>query len=146
MTTVSPAQEHRICLEVPSRFDHIKVAITVVEGICRILNLDQDQTNELVISLVEACNNSIEHGYGCDKDKTVRVEITFSGFRVEIEVIDWGKGFDITSVREYNPEDRQELFNYRGRGIFMMKRFMNLVECFRRDDGATVTRMVKNLD
>lgn len=117
----------------------------MVEGICRILNLDQDQTNELVISLVEACNNSIEHGYGCDKDKVVRVEILFSGSQVEMQVIDWGKGFDIAGVKEYNPEDRQELFNYRGRGIFMMKRFMNTVECTKRADGATVTRLVKEL-
>lgn len=137
--------KNTIEIELPGSFEYIKLVIKSVENISQILKLDQEAVNELVISLVEACNNSIEHGYECSESGKINVKITFDSREIEFIVRDWGKGFDITSIKEYNPDNQEELFNYRGRGIFMMKRFMTYFSCRECDDGGMEIRMTKDL-
>ncbi|PKK92050.1 MAG: hypothetical protein CVV64_01140 [Candidatus Wallbacteria bacterium HGW-Wallbacteria-1] len=137
--------EREILLILPSSFEYIRVAIRAVESVALYLGLDQDTLNELVISVVEACNNSIEHGYSCNPGGEVRLSIRFSGRSIEIHIRDRGRGFDIGKVKEYNPMDQAELFNYRGRGIFMMRKFMDDIEFWRDDDGAMNVLMTKRI-
>ena len=128
----------------PGSFEYIKLVIKSVENISQLLKLDQEAVNELVISLVEACNNSIEHGYECSGEGKINIKIIFNSKSIEFIVRDWGKGFDIDAVKEYNPDDPEELFNYRGRGIFMMKRFMTCFSCRACNDGGMEIRMAKD--
>jgi len=142
---VGSGSDREIILTLPSSFEYIRIAIKAVESVALYLGLDQDTLNELVISVVEACNNSIEHGYSCDPSGQVRLSIKFSGRRIEIHVMDRGKGFEIGKVKEYNPMDQAELFNYRGRGIFMMRKFMDDIEFWKDSDGAMNVLMTKRI-
>jgi anti-sigma regulatory factor (Ser/Thr protein kinase) len=138
-------EKNKIVIELPGSFEYIRLVIKSVENISSILKLDQEVVNELVISLVEACNNSIEHGYECSGKGRVNIQIIFDTQKIEFIVRDWGKGFEFSGIKEYNPDDPEELFNYRGRGIFMMKRFMNTFDCIKCPDGGMQIKMTKIL-
>jgi serine/threonine-protein kinase RsbW len=60
---------------------------------------------------------------------------------VEIEVSDQGEGFDPTSVPD--PTDPANILKTSGRGIFLIRNFMDEVEWFARPEGGTTLRMVK---
>lgn len=78
------------------------------------------------LALEEALVNAIKHGNGMDPAKQVRVscEVTYEQVRIEIE--DEGSGFDPNEVAD--PTDDENLDCPGGRGIMLMRAFMNVIE------------------
>lgn len=78
------------------------------------------------LALEEALVNAIKHGNAMDPDKTVRIacEVTYDQVRIEIE--DEGPGFVPSEVAD--PTDDENLDCPGGRGIMLMRAFMNVIE------------------
>ena len=60
---------------------------------------------------------------------------------LKIEVKDQGEGFDPTSVPD--PTDPANILKTSGRGMFLMRSFMDEVQWLMPPDGGTTVRMVK---
>jgi serine/threonine-protein kinase RsbW len=90
------------------------------EAIARRVGFNDDEVHDIVYSVGEACDNAIEHGLS-DNGVDVHYMLTNDEFRVEIT--DFGKGFDPAGRGEEPPD----VFDERGRGIFMMKHMMDEV-------------------
>lgn len=86
----------------------------------------------------EVLLNAIEHGNRCDKTKKVTVTYVIDERKTEITVTDEGHGFDLDSVPDCTAADN--LCKTRGRGIALMRGFMDDVEF--SGNGNTV-RLVK---
>jgi serine/threonine-protein kinase RsbW len=89
----------------------------------------------------EAFTNAIVHGNNEDEAKTVELTLNCLGHELEIEVKDQGKGFDPTTVPD--PTDPANILKTSGRGIFLMRTFMDDVQWSTRPEGGTTVRMVK---
>lgn len=78
------------------------------------------------LALEEALVNAIKHGNGMDPTKQVRVacEVTYDQVRIEIE--DEGTGFNPGDVAD--PTEDENLDCPGGRGIMLMRAFMNVIE------------------
>ena len=89
----------------------------------------------------EAVTNAIVHGN--QEDEAKKVEVTFNCLEhtLEIEVKDQGEGFDPTAVPD--PTDPANILKTSGRGIFLMKTFMDEVDWLARPEGGTKVRLVK---
>jgi serine/threonine-protein kinase RsbW len=74
----------------------------------------------------EVLLNAIEHGNKSDKTKKVAVAYAIDGEKAEITVADEGPGFDPSSVADCTSPDN--LCKTRGRGIALMRGFMDVVE------------------
>ncbi|MFQ5628622.1 MAG: ATP-binding protein [bacterium] len=77
------------------------------------------------VALIEALTNAMEHGNGLDPGKNVHVQAEYDHEQAVIQIVDDGKGFDIDTLPDPTHEDN--LFRPRGRGIFMMRQFMDEV-------------------
>jgi len=75
------------------------------------------------IALVEALTNAMEHGNKLDPQKKVRIIAEFSQEQAVFTIEDEGEGFNYEEVKD--PTDKENLFRPRGRGIFMMRQFMD---------------------
>jgi len=73
------------------------------------------------MAIVEAFNNAVFHAHKGNKDIFVGVKIKKEGKDMVINIRDRGKGFDIGRIRE------PEIFNTKGRGIFIIKNIMKKV-------------------
>ena len=93
-----------------------------------------------MISVMEAVNNAIQHGNQEDVSKRVHVRIEANPGRLVCWVRDEGPGFDPESVPD--PLSPDNLLTPSGRGILMMREFMDDVEGNAGDDG-TSGRMSK---
>jgi serine/threonine-protein kinase RsbW len=93
------------------------------------------------IAVREAVTNAMLHGNQEDESKTVELTLNCQGQELEIEVKDQGAGFDPTSVPD--PTDPANLLKTSGRGIFLMRTFMDEVQWLNRPEGGTTVRMVK---
>ena len=89
----------------------------------------------------EAITNAMVHGNKEDEAKTVEVTLNCLGRELEIEVRDQGKGFDPTRIPD--PTDPANILKTSGRGIFLMRTFMDEVQWSMRPEGGTSVRMTK---
>jgi len=78
------------------------------------------------LALEEALVNAIKHGNGLDLAKRVRVRCRMSDDLVQIEIADEGKGFDPARIPD--PTDLHHRECPSGRGVMLMRSFMDLVE------------------
>ena len=78
------------------------------------------------LALEEALVNAIKHGNGMDPEKSVYVECCVDAERVRIVIRDEGEGFEPADVPD--PTAEENLERPCGRGIMLMKSFMDFVE------------------
>jgi|RhiMethySRZTD1v2_1073278.scaffolds.fasta_scaffold00443_9 serine/threonine-protein kinase RsbW len=130
-----------IRLVVPSRIESLSVMNAVAEEVAQQLDFDEEAQNAITISVIEAGTNAIHHGN--QEDAAVPTEVLFrrENGALVILIRDQGKGFDLAKVKD--PLDRQNFFAESGRGVFILRSFMDEVD-FRFDRG-TECRLVKYL-
>ena len=78
------------------------------------------------LALEEALVNAIKHGNGMDPEKSVRVDCRVAREKVRIEIEDEGIGFRPESIPD--PTEDENLEKPGGRGIMLMRAFLDFVE------------------
>jgi serine/threonine-protein kinase RsbW len=139
---MDPAAEE-IKLAVPSRFEFLSVINSVAEEVALQMGFDEEARNAITISVVEAGTNAMQHGNGEDSTKPTRIVLRKEPDRLVVIVTDEGSGFDPTALRD--PLAKENLMAANGRGVFILRSFMDEVE-FRFPNGrGTECRLVKYL-
>lgn len=92
----------------------------------------------LRLSLEEALTNAIVHGNRGDREKKVNIRYFVNANQIDIYIADEGTGFNPVVVPD--PTAEENLENPNGRGIMLMRAYMNLVEY---NDAGNVVHMVK---
>lgn len=77
------------------------------------------------VALIEALTNAMEHGNGLDREKKVHVQADYNHDKAVIQIVDDGKGFDFKVLQD--PTHKENIYRPRGRGVFMMRQFMDEV-------------------
>ena len=112
---------------------------------------DEDERSNLALSVREAVVNAVLHGNKLEPGKCVRLEVTLE-FTLErglergelaVQVFDEGTGFDLDAVP--NPLAPENLLKPTGRGILLMRNFMDEVSFEFPDSGGTLVLMRKSL-
>src|SRR5262245_6282965 len=91
------------------------------------------------LALEEAIVNAIKHGNGMDRSKSVRIAWQVSPERIRVVIEDQGKGFIPDSVPD--PTRDENLEKPCGRGIMLMKAFLNVCEYNRRGNQVTLEKI-----
>ncbi|MFH1278395.1 MAG: ATP-binding protein [Candidatus Eisenbacteria bacterium] len=133
----------KVDLTFPSLLDYIGLVNAVTEEIGDHLGLDEEERDAVSNSVVEACTNAIEHGNKLDRSKNVLVRFRTAPGRIEIGVSDQGEGFDPQGIQD--PRTPENLMRERGRGIFILRAFMDEVRYEFGPDWGTTVWMVKRL-
>jgi serine/threonine-protein kinase RsbW len=130
-------------LEFSSAFEMLDFVQVVSDHIGRDVGLDDDAIHWLGVAIRESVINAIKHGNRSDTTKHVFVE--FEGDRavpeLMVRVRDQGAGFDPESVAD--PLAPENLLKGSGRGIFLIRQFMDDVQLRRAPEGGMEIRMTK---
>ena len=92
------------------------------------------------LALEEALSNAIKHGNRLDPNKTVTVKFSVTPDELRIVITDQGPGFNPLVVPDPTTDDHLEQPN--GRGIMLMRAYMDQVEYNSRGNEV---RMVKRI-
>src|SRR5436309_12877169 len=134
-----------VMLEFTSTFEMLDFVQVVSDHVGQTLGLDDDAQHYVGIAIRESVINAIKHGNRSDATKHVFVE--FSTANVDhvltIRVRDQGAGFDPDTVAD--PLAPENLLKSSGRGIFLIRSFMDDVQLLSAPEGGTEIRMVKRL-
>ena len=139
--------QHIVRLEFTSAFEMLDFVQVVSDHMARDVGLDEDSLHWVGVAIRESVINAIKHGNRNDAAKHVFIEFeTASRAEVPellIRVRDQGEGFDPETIA--NPLDPENLLKSSGRGIFLIRNFMDDVQLRRAPEGGMEIRMVKRV-
>jgi serine/threonine-protein kinase RsbW len=128
-------------LVLPSHIEAVGDAAAAVTDFVKKCGVTEEAAFGVEMAVREAVTNAMVHGNQEDEAKSVEVTFNCRENELEVEVADQGSGFDPASVP--NPTDPANLMKTSGRGIFLMRTFMDEIEWRARPDGGTTVRMKK---
>lgn len=143
---MSPKQPLHIRLEFTSTFEMLDFVDVVGGHVSRDVGLDEDQAHWVGVAVRECVINAIKHGNRHDASKRVFVEFATAVAAVPeitIRVRDQGQGFDPDEIAD--PLAPENLLKGSGRGIFLIRNFMDQVDLERIPGGGMEVRMVKRV-
>ncbi len=131
-------------LEFTSAFEMLDFVQVVTDHLGRSVGLDDDARHWVSVAIRESVINAIKHGNRNDANKHVFVDLeTHSSGQPElsIRVRDEGEGFEPEAVAD--PLAPENLLKASGRGIFLIRSFMDYVQLRRSPEGGMEIHMTK---
>ena len=113
-------------LTISSERSSIENAVTLAEKVAAEMNLIDEESDNLAISVSEAVANAIIHGNKLDKNKKVKISIFVKNNRVTVKVKDQGSGFEPKKLK--NPIEPENISKEFGRGVFILRNLMDTVD------------------
>jgi serine/threonine-protein kinase RsbW len=129
-------------LVIPSDVKLVDLVHSASEKLAELAGFDADDGLNVGLAVREAVINAIVHGNREDPELEVRVTFTAGGDGLEARVRDQGEGFDPS--RTPDPTEGDQVLRTSGRGLLLMRAFVDEVEFRRhRDNGMEIT-LTKN--
>ncbi len=122
------AIEKTFSLQVPSSTENLALIREFVTTVGAQAGLAEIEIAKLELAVDEACANVIEHAYGHDASKEVTVSANFDGDSITFEIVDTGRGFDPSQIKQ---EELESLIAKRkdgGLGMRLIKTLMDEVQ------------------
>lgn len=139
--------DQTVHLEFPSSFDLLDLVQVVSDHLARLVGLDEDDLHWVGVAVRESVINAIRHGNQGDLQKRVHIEFTplerESPPGISIRVRDEGAGFDPSTLPD--PLAQENLLKTSGRGIFLIRNFMDELVLQRAPEGGMEMVMIKRV-
>jgi serine/threonine-protein kinase RsbW len=132
-----------IRLEFTSTFEAIDFVQVVSDQVGRDAGLDDDSVHWMGVAIRESVINAIRHGNQGDVSKRVFVDFDRNAVELRIRVRDQGDGFDPETVSD--PLAPENLLKASGRGIFLIRSFMDDLRLQRASEGGMEVLMIKRV-
>jgi len=134
-------------LEIHSTIDALDLVQAVAEHVARRVGLDEESLHWTSMAVRETVINAIIHGNKSDPTKLVFIDFTATPESAPADLIvcvrDQGPGFDPEQIND--PLAAENVLRSSGRGIFLIKQFMDEVSIARSHEGGTEVRMRKHI-
>jgi serine/threonine-protein kinase RsbW len=126
-----------------SALDSVDKAEALVMGEAEKAGFDEDEQHQIGMAIRECMVNAVVHGNRYSKNKKVHLEVERSKETLTVIIGDEGAGFDLNSLPD--PLAPENLLRQSGRGLLLIRAFMDEFDLHPRPGGGTEVRLVKNL-
>jgi len=124
---------------VPSDPRSLTVVRGTMDAVCTLAGFDDQTRYEIVLAVNEACSNVINHAYHGETNRPITLECSLSDEGLDVRVRDEGDRFDFDSVPDIDPTELRA----GGRGVFLIRRYLDHVSCTARPEGGNELRLFK---
>jgi serine/threonine-protein kinase RsbW len=107
------------------------------------LGFDEDDQHGIGMAVRECTVNAVVHGNRYNKKKHVHLEVDVSGTEIAVTIGDEGEGFDMSMLPD--PTAPENLLRQSGRGLLLIRAFMDDFDMHLRPGGGTEVRLVKKV-
>ncbi|WP_031499331.1 ATP-binding protein [Bryobacter aggregatus] len=133
------SKEHQL----DSTLDSVDLADQAVIEFARKIGFDEDDQNSISMAVRECMVNAVAHGNQYNSRKKVYLKLEATPDSLTVSIGDEGNGFDESEVPD--PLAQENLLKQSGRGLLLMRAFMDECEHFSRSPQGTMVRMIKRL-
>jgi serine/threonine-protein kinase RsbW len=107
------------------------------------LGFDEDDQHQIGMAVRECMVNAVVHGNRYSQNKKVHLGVDPSENGLTVVIGDEGAGFDLNSLPD--PLAAENLLRQSGRGLLLIRAFMDEFDLHPRPGGGTEVRLTKNL-
>ena len=133
----------RVEVTLESDLKNVEVAEEITRRVAATAGFDEEDQQRIEMAVHESMINAIWHGNKNDPGKSVWLQFTIHRDRLEIRIRDQGRGFNPSLIPD--PLESDNLLNVSGRGIFLIRAFMDEFRVENLNGAGTEVTMVKRL-
>src|SRR5215469_7420074 len=133
---------NRVSYTLDSTLETVDSAEQTASRIAAEAGFGEDEVIQISMAVREAAVNAVLHGNAYDPDKKVKLDFERTSRDLVITIRDQGKGLDEAKIPD--PLAPENLMKTSGRGIFLIRSFMDVVEIHPSQTG-TELRMIKHV-
>jgi serine/threonine-protein kinase RsbW len=108
-----------------------------------IAGFEEDEQHQIGMAVRECAVNAVVHGNRYNSKKRIHVEIQRTPQALTVIIGDEGDGFAMTSLPD--PLAPENLLKQSGRGLLLIRAFMDDFDLHPRPGGGTEVKLVKNI-
>lgn len=127
-----------------STLESVDAAEEIVLSAAQEVGFEEDVRFQIGLAVRESVVNAVVHGNCYNENKKVRLSVAKAPDRLTVTVSDQGKGFDPNSLPD--PLAQENLLNQSGRGILLIRSFMDEFEVRPLEPNGTEFKLVKYLN
>jgi serine/threonine-protein kinase RsbW len=127
-----------------STLDSVDSAEELALGIAERAGLAEEDLQKIGMAVRESVVNAVVHGNRYNSHKKIRVTVSQGEGRLTVKIADEGEGFDYENVP--NPLAPENLLRNSGRGIFLIRAFMDEFQIRRLTPLGTEVTLIKYLN
>ncbi|HZQ93194.1 MAG TPA: ATP-binding protein [Terriglobales bacterium] len=131
----------RVWYTLDSTLEAVNTVEQIAEKFATDAGFDEEELHKITMAVREAAVNAVLHGNAYDPSKKVTVGLDSTGDSLVISIADQGAGLDETNIPD--PLAPENLLRQSGRGIFLIRAFMDEVR-FRPLSPGTEITLVKH--
>src|ERR1022692_409058 len=140
--TVRPMSADRVSYTLDSTLETVNNAEETASRMAAEAGFDDEEIMKISMAVREAAINAVLHGNAYDPNKKVTLAFERTASDLVIVIRDQGKGLDSGKIPD--PLAPENLMKTSGRGIFLIRSFMDVVEIHPSQTG-TELRMIKHV-
>ena len=125
--------EDKYHLEIESDPNNLITVEEFVNYFCKDVHLPDEKLTNVLLAVTEATTNAIIHANKCDKNKKVTIDASVENSKLIIKIKDEGEGFDPGNIPD--PTEPENLLKDSGRGIYLMRVYMDDLQYNRTPSG-----------
>lgn len=134
---------NRIEVTMETLLDSVALAEGITERVARAAGFHDDDCSKIGMSVREGVINAFRYGNEEQRHKKIHISFELTGDKFVVHIIDQGRGFDLHQVPD--PLAEENLLKTSGRGIFLIRTFMDEFEVRRSPQGGAELIMAKKL-
>ena len=124
-----------------STLDSVDRAEDLAVGLARRAGFDEEDLMKIGLAVRESMVNAVVHGNRYNTNKKVHFSASMNGNRFTVRVADEGGGFDYSNLPD--PLAPENLLRTSGRGIFLIRSFMDDFRARHLEPAGTEVTLVK---
>lgn len=124
-----------------STLESVDSAEELAVGVAQRAGFDEDDLMKIGMAVRESMVNAVAHGNRYNAHKKVRLSVVNNAEQFTVRIADEGEGFDCSKVPD--PLAPENLMRTSGRGIFLIRSFMDDFQIRRLEPGGTEVTLVK---
>jgi serine/threonine-protein kinase RsbW len=136
-------KSERIEVSLETRFESVDRAEDISLRAARSGGFGEDDCQKIGLAVREAIINAIRYGNCEQREKRIFLTVILARDKMVIHILDQGPGFDLADVPD--PLREENLLKVCGRGIFLMRTFMDEFAVLRPSCGGAELVMAKRL-
>ena len=116
-------QTHRVEVTLETLLESVDLAEDITMRVADAAGFDEEQRYRIGMSVREGVINAYQYGNQAERDRKIVLTLELTPEKLVIRVLDQGPGFSLADVPD--PLAEENLLKTSGRGLFLMKAFMD---------------------
>ena len=126
-----------------STLESVDHAEDIAVGLAKRAGFGEDDLTKIGMAVRESMVNAVVHGNRYNANKQVRFSVSKNSESLTVRIADEGEGFDFENLPD--PCAGENLFRSSGRGIFLIRSFMDEFQIRRLAPGGLEVVLVKRM-